>query len=52
MGNKNGSMRIKRNATVSEEMKRLVMNVQRGTGCTHLQGKGNLSKIIGEEAFK
>lgn len=49
MRNKNGSMRVKRNATVSEEMKRLVMNVQRGTSCTHLQGKGNLSKIIGSD---
>lgn len=49
MRNKKSSLRVKRNATVSEEMKRLAMNVQRGTGCTHLQGKGNLSKIIGSD---
>lgn len=49
MRNKKSSMRVKRNATVSEEMERLAMNVQRGTGCTHLQGKGNLSKIIGSD---
>lgn len=39
--------KVKRDLTIKEEMQRLCMNIAKGSGVTHLQGKGNLSKILG-----